>query len=189
MTWVRKTIEWGLVMVLALAAQSDAKAQNYSCNAVSTWIFSSTPLEDIRAESEKGSGVIVTATRAVAVQIPVKTLEFDRKLMQEHFNENYMESDRYPYARFKGTLDPGADLSKDGTYSVNVNGVLSVHGVDKQRTIPCKLVVKNGVVNVEAQFKVACADHNITIPRLVFTKIAESISVRISGQFNALKPN
>jgi hypothetical protein len=186
MTWTRKIIRLLCPAIFVLAGLT-ATAQNYASKNVRIGIFSSTPLEDVKAVSEKGAGVIVGKTREVVVQIGIKTLDFDRKLMQEHFNENFMESDKFPYAKFKGLLDPSVDLTKDGEYSVNVSGVLSVHGVDKPRSIPCKISIKSGVISVESQFKVACVDHNIEIPRLVFAKIAESISVKLTGQFNVSK--
>lgn len=170
-----------------LLLQLGASAQSYVSKNVRLGIFSSTPLEDIRAVSDKGAGVIVGKTREVVVQLAVKTLDFDRKLMQEHFNENYIESDKYPMARFKGIIDPSVDFSKDGDYTATVTGTLSLHGVDKQRTISCKINVKSGVVSVDSQFKVACVDHNIEIPKLVFAKIAESISVKLAGKFNLVK--
>jgi hypothetical protein len=186
MTWTRKIIRgcWLLGFVLLYA---EAGAQSFVSKNVRIGMFSSTPLEDIKAVSDKGTAVIVAKTRVVVVQLAVKTLDFDRKLMQEHFNENYIESDKYPLAKFKGTIDQSADLTKDGDYNVNVTGLLSLHGVDKQRTIPCKISVRNGIITVDSQFKVACVDHKIDIPKLVFAKIAESISIKLNGQFNQVK--
>jgi hypothetical protein len=186
MIWTKKIIR-GCCLLGFVLFYTGAGAQSFVSKNVRIGMFSSTPLEDIRAVSDQGTGVIVAKTREVMVQLAVKTLEFDRKLMQEHFNENYIESDEYPLAKFKGVLDQSADLTKDGDYSVNVTGVLSLHGVDKQRTIPCKISVRGGVINVESQFKVACVDHKIDIPKLVFAKIAESISVKLNGQFNQVK--
>lgn len=186
MIWSGRTIK--LLCAAALVCSvSKTNGQSYTGSKLKVGIYSSTPLEDIRAVSEKGVAAVVVKTRAVVVQVPVKTLEFDRKLMQEHFNENYMESDKYPYTKFKGIIDPSVDLGKDGEYTLNVSGILSVHGVDQQRSIPCKISIKEGVLTVDTQFKVACADHNITIPRLVFAKIAETITIKVSGQLSVVK--
>lgn len=184
MIWTRRIIK--LLLIVLVLSCGKATAQSYVSKDLRIGIFSSTPLEDIKAVSEKGTGVIISKTREVVVQLFVKTLEFDRKLMQEHFNENYIESDKYPLAKFKGVLDPAIDFGKDGDYTINVSGVLSLHGVDQQRTIPCKINIRAGVLSVDSQFKVACADHKIQIPKLVFTKIAEFITVKMSGQFNLL---
>jgi len=185
MIWTKRIIKL-LFLLGCVLSYGKANAQNYVSKDLRIGIFSSTPLEDIKAVSDKGTGVVISKTREVVVQLSVKTLEFDRKLMQEHFNENYIESDKYPLAKFKGVLDPAVDFSKDGDYTVNVSGVLSLHGVDQQRSIPCKITVRAGIISVDAQFKVACVDHKIQIPKLVFAKIAEFITVKISGQFNLL---
>ncbi|ETZ21501.1 YceI family protein [Pedobacter sp. V48] len=175
------------LLVALLLLHLSAGAQNFVSKDIRIGLFSSTPLEDIRAVSDKGNAVLVAETREIVVQLAVKTLEFDRKLMQEHFNENYIESDKYPYAKFKGLIDQPVDFTKDGNYAVTVTGILSVHGVDKKRTIPGKVTVTNGVVQISSEFKVACVDHNIKIPKLVFTKIAEFITIKAEGKFNSLK--
>lgn len=162
-------------------------AQSYVSKNVRIALFSSTPVEDIRAVSEQCTAVIVKETKELAFQVPIKSFEFDKKLMQEHFNENYMESDKFPVAKFKGTLDQDIDLTKDGVYDVTVTGTLNVHGVDKKRTIPGKITVNNGQLQISTAFKVACVDHGIKVPRLVFAKIAEQISIKTEGKFNQIK--
>jgi len=175
------------VFIALLLLHLSAGAQNFVSKNIRIGLFSSTPLEDIRAVSDKGNAVLVSKTREIVVQLDVKTLEFDRKLMQEHFNENYIESDKYPNAKFKGVIDQAIDFTKDGNYGVTVTGVLSVHGVDKKRTIPGKVIISNGVVQISTEFNVACVDHNIKIPKLVFAKIAEFITIKAEGKFNPLK--
>ncbi|TZF82325.1 YceI family protein [Pedobacter sp. BS3] len=163
------------------------KAQNYAGKALKISFFSSTPIEDIKAASNKGSGVLVASGGKFAFQVPVKSFEFDKGLMQEHFNENYMESDKYPQARFTGSFNKPVDLSKDGEYHVTANGTLLIHGIGKQRSIPGTLTVKNGVVTLNANFDVACADHQIKIPTLIITKIAEVIQVHVNGTLSPVK--
>ena len=142
--------------------------------------------KDIRAASTSGTAAIVGRTREIVVQVPIKSLEFDRKLMQEHFNENYMESDKYPQAKFKGSIDQVIDFTKDGNYDVSATK-FSVHGVDKTRTIPGKLSIKDGIVQIYTEFKVACADHKIKIPTLIVTKVAEVINIKVDGKLNPVK--
>ena len=176
-----------LLAGIFFAIQLNAVAQTYTSKNIKLALYSSTPLEDIRAATDKCTGVIIKDSREIAFQVAVKSFEFDRKLMQEHFNENYMESDRYPYAKFKGVLDQQIDWNKDGVYNVTVTGMLTVHGIDKKRTVPGKISISNGQVEVSTEFKVACVDHGIKIPKLVFTKIAEQINIKVSGKFNQLK--
>ena len=104
--------------------------------------------------------------------------------MQQHFNSDYMESDKYPKAIFKGKLLEHIDLTKDGTYRVNATGELTVHGVARTRTIPGTLTVKNGVVSMSSEFMVACADHHVDIPQILFYHIAESIKITVSATYN-----
>lgn len=186
MIWAKKIAKL-LLAVAFMLLQLTANAQSYMGKSIRMAIFSSTPVEDIRALSVSGAGVLVTKTREIVVQVPIKTFEFDRKLMQEHFNENYMESDKYPLAKFKGVIDQPVDFTKEGEYLVNVKGTLSVHGVDRQRTIAGKLTIRNGEIGLFTEFKVACADHKIKIPTLIITKVAEVISVKVEGKLSPLK--
>lgn len=162
-------------------------AQTLIGKSIKVNLFSSTPVEDIKASSTMGTAVLVTQTQELAVQVPMKSLVFDKKLMQEHFNENYMESDKYPLAKFKGTIEPKIDWTKDGDYTVTAKGILSVHGVDQPRSINGKISIKNGLVNLDSSFEVTCVAHQIKIPRLVFAKIAEVIQLKVSGTLTPLK--
>jgi len=109
--------------------------------------------------------------------------------MEEHFNENYIESDKFPKATFKGKIQEHIDPSKDGTYPVTVTGDFQVHGVTQTRTITGNLKVSGGVVTMTSEFMVKCADHHIDIPQIVFHHIAESIRIRVSATYTALKNN
>ncbi|PWS28221.1 YceI family protein [Pedobacter yonginense] len=162
-------------------------AQSFTSSNLRTSFFSSTPIEDIKAASNKTVAALISKTGDFAFQVPIKSFEFEKKLMQEHFNENYLESDKYPTAYFKGTVDPNINWAKDGEYSVMAKGTLTVHGVSKVRSIPAKITIKNGSVTISSSFDVACVDHNIEIPTLVFTKIAKIIAVKVNGTLN-LKP-
>lgn len=175
-----------LLFVLAVGFASSANAQTFIGKTIKVSIFSSTPVEDIKAASTNGVAVLSAQNQELAIQVTIKSLEFDKKLMQEHFNENYMESDKYPVAKFKGILSPKIDWTKDGEYNVIAKGTLNVHGVDQQRNIAGKLTIKNGIVNLYSNFDVACAAHQIKIPSLVFTKIAEIIKVTIQGTLTPL---
>jgi hypothetical protein len=161
-------------------------AQTYIGQKVSVNIFSSTPVEDIKASSNTGTAVLIAQTQELAIQIAIKSLAFDKKLMQEHFNENYMESDKYPIAKFKGIIAPKIDWAKDAEYAVTAKGIFTLHGVDQPRSIAGKLIIKNGMVNLYSSFDVACAAHQIKIPSIVFTKIAEIIKVTIQGTLTPL---
>jgi len=180
-----KKLALALICCLGLVLQSSA--QTFVGKNIKITLFSSTPVEDIRASSNAGSAVLIVQTQELGVQLPIKSLVFDRKLMQEHFNENYMESDKHPLAKFKGIIEPKIDWTKDGEYTVNAKGTLTLHGVDQPRNISGKIRIKNSVVNLESNFEVTCVAHQIKIPKLVFTKIAEVIQLKVSGTLTPLK--
>ena len=149
--------------------------------------FSSTILEDIEGKSNLGSSAINVKTADIIFKVPNTSFRFKKKLMQEHFNENYMESDKYPVSEFKGKLEKPIDVSKNGSYSVNVSGKLTVHGVTKDYRGVADIVVNNGVATAKSVFKVKVADHNIKIPSLVFKNIAEIVEVRIQALYQPKK--
>lgn len=155
-------------------------------NAVKIGFFSSTPIEDIKAASDNGISVIVPKSKDVVFQVNIKSFEFSNKLMQQHFNESYLESDKYPTATFKGKIQETIDFTKLGTYPVTVKGKLKIHGVERDRTIRGTLIITNTEVNLNSAFDVACANHDIKIPSVVFKKIAEVIKVNINSTYKSL---
>lgn len=169
-----------------LATSTLATAQNFGTKTAKVLIFSSTPIEDIKAVTDKGVGILIPKSKEVVFQIPIKSFAFAKGLMQEHFNENYMESDKFPYAKFKGNIQQEIDLSKDAVFPVTVKGILNIHGVDRPRTIAGQMEIKNGAVKIATSFDVPCADHKIKIPSLVVTKVAEVIKVSVDALLNPL---
>ncbi|WP_143304538.1 YceI family protein [Chitinophaga vietnamensis] len=147
--------------------------------------FSSAPLEDIEAKTDKAVSAINIKTRAVYFKVPVNSFQFEERLMQDHFNSTYLESDKYPFSEFKGKITDDVDLSKEGTYNVTVEGILSLHGVDKSYREKGTITVKNGAINVDAKFNVRIADHKIKIPTIVVKNIAEVVAVTIKGAYTA----
>jgi polyisoprenoid-binding protein YceI len=152
-------------------------------------LFSSAPIEDIEANSTNGVSVYNAGTGELEFSIPIRSFHFPKALMEEHFNENYIESDKFPKATFKGKIQEHIDVSKDGTYPVTVAGDFQVHGVTQTRTITGNLKVSGGVVTMTSEFMVKCADHHIDIPQIVFHHIAESIRIRVSATYAPLKNN
>lgn len=145
--------------------------------------FSSAPLEDIEAKNNKVISLINVRNNEIAVRVPIKQFQFRNRLMQEHFNENYMESERFPYATFKGKINEKVDFNKPGTYNVTATGDLNVHGVNRKRTFIGILRVTDSGMLLETKFDIPLADHNIKIPRLVFNKIAERIAASVSFSY------
>ncbi len=145
--------------------------------------FSEAPLEDIRSESREGVSALDLATREIYFKVPVRSFNFEKRLMQEHFNENYMESDKYPYAEFRGNIQDQADFSKDGAHPVTIKGNLNIHGVTRPYTVKGELKVNSGKINAKAVFPVHLVDHQVKIPRLVIKNIAEVVEVTVSVSY------
>jgi len=142
----------------------------------------SSPLEDIEATNTSTSAVLNLTTAQLAFAVPVAGFKFKRTLMQVHFNENYLESEKYPLATFKGHLAGGspAELATPGPHVVQVSGELAMHGVTHSLTVPATLELRGGQLLASAQFDVAPADYNITIPLLVRSQIAKVAHVRVA---------
>jgi hypothetical protein len=168
-----------ITLVLAMAIGMFAQAQLFSTQTGKVGFFSKTPIEDIDGTSRSVLAVMNTAKNEMAIIITNTTFNFPNKLMEEHFNEKYMQSDKYPTSTFKGKINEAVDLSKDGEYKVTVTGKLNIHGVEVERTIPGTITVKNAEIKMISSFPVKNADHKIEIPKLVASKIAESLDVSV----------
>jgi polyisoprenoid-binding protein YceI len=101
--------------------------------------------------------------------------------MQEHYNENYVESDKYPTAEFNGQIVEKIDYSKDGVFNVTLKGKFKVHGVEKEYTIPAKLTIKDGKITVNCSFDVKLDDHKIDRPTVVAKQLADTIKVTVDA--------
>lgn len=147
---------------------------------------SDAPLELIEAHSRKLRGAIDPSNQTFAWVVDVRTFEgFNSPLQREHFNENYLESTHFPRATFNGKIIEKIDFSKDGTYSVRAKGKLNLHGIEKERIIKSTLQIKGGVLQIHTSFTVPLADHDITIPKVVYQKIAEEIMVTVDAELAA----
>lgn len=166
------------IVSLSLHAQNVLISKNASIS-----FFSSTPAEDIEGKSNTANSALDIKSGNILVKVSNTSFQFKKKLMQEHFNENYMESDKYPVSTFKGKITENVDLSKDGTYNVTIDGTLDVHGVTKAYQTKAILVVEKGTVTAKTAFNIKIADHKIEIPSIVFTKIAETVNVRIAAVY------
>ncbi|MEP6747559.1 MAG: YceI family protein [Bacteroidota bacterium] len=147
--------------------------------------FGKTPMENIDATNNEVSSALNMQTGEIGFAILIKSFHFERALMEEHFNENYMESDNIPKASFKGKINNivAVAVSKDGSYAVIADGDLTIHGVTKKINLPGTIVVKDGQLQLTAKFTVAPKDYNIKIPALVADKIAESMGVSVDCRY------
>ncbi len=175
-----------LILITTLLLALPAMAQQYTTRTGKISFFSGTPVENIEAVSNQAAASLDAGTGKLNVQMLIKSFRFKKRLMEEHFNENYMESDRYPKAVFDGRITDmsQADLTKAGSYPVTAEGVLTMHGVSRDVVIPGNLTVADGNVTAAASFIVKPADYKIKIPSMVRKNIAEEISVTINLVLN-----
>ena len=173
-----KTIFIGaLIGTLTITTNLYAQVKIYSCKDGTISFFSATPLENIDAESKNAFAMLKTETNEISFMVAMRSFKFEKPLMQEHFNEKYVESEKYPNASFKGKVNEKINWSRDTVASISATGVFNCHGVDQPHTEKARLTIKNGNINIEGDFNVKLADHKIDVPTLVSEKIAETIKV------------
>ncbi len=149
--------------------------------------FSETPMENIDAVNKAVKALINTKTGEVAFIGTNVGFHFEKPLMEEHFNENYMESDKYKVSVFKGKIVEQVNYAENGEHKVVVKGVLNIHGIEQEREVPGVITIKDGKINVTTDFIVKVKDHKIDIPKLVIKNIAESVKVTVNLNFELKK--
>jgi len=166
-----------------------AFAQRYMTRTGKVTFFSKTSMMDIQAINNEVACAMDAKEGGLQFIVLIKSFKFESALMQEHFNENYMESDKFPKAEFKGKITDisGVNFAKDGTYNVKVSGKLTIHGVTKDVNLPGTIVIKGGEVTANSTFIVKCADYGVTIPSLVASKISQDIKVTVNSVMAAIK--
>lgn len=161
-------------------------AQKYSVTSGEVSFFSDAAIEDIKAVNKKTQGLFNISTNEIAFIIPIMAFEFEKKLMQEHFNEKYLESEKYPKATFQGMVS-GFTFSAPGSQMVTAKGKLTIHGVTNEVVISGTCENKNDGLALNAKFIVALKDYKITIPQLLWQNIAEQVEVTVSLIMNPVK--
>lgn len=138
--------------------------------------FSKAPMEDITADNNQVLSIIDASNGKMAIQILMKSFLFEKALMQEHFNENYVESDKYPKATFKGII-LNFDTINATKSEATVKGALTIHGVTKETEIKANFKRTEETIDVDGSFIVNLDDFNIKIPAVVAKNIAKNIKV------------
>lgn len=175
-----------LLLVIA-SVITNAQGKFYTKSGKITF-FSSTSLENIEAINKTVVVLLDTKTGDLQFAALMKGFEFKKALMQEHFNKDYVESDKYPRAEFKGqvTNNSSINYAMDGNYPATVKGKLTIHGVTKDIETSGTITVKEGKITLESSFPVFVADYNISIPKLYRDNISKSIKVTVNCALSAL---
>ena len=182
---LNKTLLYLSLVIIPVFITNGVTANLFYVASSSVKFRSEAPLEIISAESDKMQGIIDVSKRSFAFSVLNSSFEgFNSELQKEHFNENYMESDKFPSTVFKGKIIEDIDFSKDGTYNLRAKGFLTVHGIVDERIIKATLVVKDNELKLHSKFNVLLKDHNIRVPKVVHEKIASEILVELNATLN-----
>ena len=169
-------------LTVLLFAFSGLQAQKYFTREGKVSFHSDAPMEKIEAHNNSATGIVDFETARMEFAVLIKAFQFEKALMQEHFNENYMESGKFPKATFKGEIVNKSEVNfvKAGTYKVKVKGEMTLHGVTKPMEANGTLTIKEGMVSLASEFEIMVADYNIQIPAVVKDNIAKVVKVTLA---------
>ena len=179
-----------LVIVSLLFFSTIINAQDkYFTKSGKIEFFSKASIEDIEAKNKTAAAVLDTKTGALQFSVLMKGFEFEKALMQEHFNDNYVESDKFPKAEFKGSIvnNGSINYAKDGSYNVKVKGQFTLHGVTKTIEAPGTIKVDDGKIETASTFNIKLSDYGIKIPAVVKEKISNNIKIVVDCKLEPLK--
>lgn len=166
-----------ILILLLLSYAQTIIAQKYQLKSSRITFFSSAPIEDIKAVNTKSSSIFDTETGQIVFSVPINAFQFDKSLMQQHFNEEYLESDKYPRSTFQGKIigfEPGKRQQQ-----VRAKGKLTIHGATHEIEVPGSVRVYDDRIEMMSVFTVKLVDYNIKIPALLWKNIAEEIEISI----------
>lgn len=177
------------ILAIALLISLSAFQTKFITKTGTVKFYSDAPMETIEATNKQVNAAIDTETGGVFYKILIKSFVFEKALMQEHFNENYLESDAYPTAKFVGKITNLSDINfnKPGTYEANVKGTIEIHGIKKELQTKGTLKVEKDGIQVNSTFDIKLSDFDISIPGAVTGKISETVQVTIDSKLKALK--
>ncbi len=150
--------------------------------------FSHTVIEDITAEVENVGSILNAENGEVFISLAMTDFDFEKKLMEEHFNENYVESEAFPKSSFKGTIvnNNEVDYGTKGSYTVNIKGDMTIHGVTNTVSTEGTIEVTKGGIVAKASFLLNPEDYEIKIPKVVRNKIANNLRITVEMNYKSM---
>jgi hypothetical protein len=167
-----------LLVAIVFLPLSGHSQKRYFSEKSSITFFSEGVIEDIKATNTKVTSIFDLANGEVAYLLSPKDFQFEKKLMQVHFNEKYMESEKFPKSTFQGKI-LGYDATNSQLQQVKAQGKLTIHGVTRDIDVPGTLHVQGNTVNVNSKFIIKLADYNIKVPQIVWQNIAQEVEVTL----------
>jgi hypothetical protein len=171
-----------ILTVAAFSIAFSSWAQKYVTEKTFVLFFSDAAIEDITADNKAASGIFNSATGEIAFSIPIKDFEFAKSLMKEHFNEKYMDTEKYPKSTFRGKIT-GFDANATGTQNVKAAGQLTIHGETKDIDVPGTIEKQGDKFIMKSKFIVKLEDYKVKIPQLMWQNIAEQVEVTVDFTF------
>ncbi len=161
---------------------ANAQVKYFATNTGQTYFDAGKGIEDIKAINKSTTSVIEPSTGRIEFSMNIKEFKFKRQLMEDHFNENYMESDKYPKSIFKGKFSniENIDFNKDGTYPATVKGTMEIHGVKKEVETAGTIKVSGKNITATASFEVTLEDYKVDVPSIVGIKISEKAKIKVN---------
>jgi hypothetical protein len=177
------------ILFFLLSIVFAVNAQKYMTKNGYIGFYSHTPMEDIKGDNNQVAGVLDISTGEMVFQALIKSFRFDRALMEEHFNENYMESDKFPKSGFKGKITnlSSVNFSKNGIYDVTVEGDLTIRDATNKISTKGTIEVVTGGLNANSKFNISPEDYKINIPGVVREKIAKNLEVTVTMKYTPLE--
>lgn len=178
-----------ILSVFVLLLFNAAYAQRYMTKTGHVSFYSDAPMEKIEAHNHQVNCALDTQSGFFVVKILMRSFVFENALMQEHFNEEYVESDKYPNAFFKGKVTnlKDIDFSKPGIYPVVIEGEMTIHGKTRKVRAEGTFTVSDNGILAKAKFMLKIADYGISIPGAVTGKIAEEMEITTDIHLKPLK--
>ncbi|MBK7762193.1 MAG: YceI family protein [Bacteroidetes bacterium] len=179
-----------ILMAMISLLCTNMNAQKFITKTGNVNFSAGSPIEKIEGNNRSVAAMLDAKTGTVNFIIQIKSFVFEKQLMQEHFNENYMESEKFPKSSFKGDISnlSSINFSKDGEYPTDVAGKLMVHGVSKDVKVSGKIIIKNGKPTLKANFNIILADYGIEIPGAVKDKISKEAKVQVNCSLDSMQP-
>jgi hypothetical protein len=173
------------LLVSLILLSTGTVAQLYKSSGGEIRFFSEAPIENIEASSTEAGSIFDSGTGDIVFSIPMRSFQFDKSLMQTHFNDQYVESDKFPKSKFKGNIK-GFDRNKPGKQQVTCSGEITIHGVTQNVGADGTIVFNSGTVEIESVFKLTVEDFDIEIPKLLWQNIAEVVEVSVLLEYKEL---
>lgn len=161
-------------------------SQRYYCNNGQISFFQETPIENIEGKSNTLISIIDKQKNEIAYKVKMTSFIFDKALMQDHFNENYVESEKFPFATYQGEINENIDWSVNGTYNISSTGILTMHGISKTITEKGSITINGDKIKIVNNFKIKFTDFNVEIPKLLISQLTDVVDIKIETNYSIL---